>query len=105
MGRAFKPARERNIMTKTVLAIMLSVIGTLPAGAQTYTVLHNFAGPPADGSNPSGRFAEDSAGNLYGTTPFGNSLGSIVSFGLVFKLDSSGKETVLYNFAGPPDGS
>jgi hypothetical protein len=34
------------------LAAVLSVIGTLPAEAQTHTVLHLFAGPPTDGAFP-----------------------------------------------------
>jgi uncharacterized repeat protein (TIGR03803 family) len=44
----------------------------------------------------------DPAGNLYGTTTSGGAYG----FGTVFKLDSSGNETVLYSFTGSPsDGS
>jgi len=43
----------------------------------------------------------DSAGNLYGTTSSGGDFG----LGTVFKLDSSGTETVLHSFAGNPDGA
>jgi uncharacterized repeat protein (TIGR03803 family) len=50
----------------------------------------------------------DSRGNLYGTTFFGgahecttNHLGC----GVVFKLDTAGKETVLHNFTGGADGA
>jgi uncharacterized repeat protein (TIGR03803 family) len=90
-------------MTKTLLAIVLSVIGTLPAEAQTYTVLHNFAGLPGDGANPGfGRLLGDSRGNLYGTTAHGG----LSNDGVVFRLDSTGHETVLHSFAGSPaDGS
>ena len=42
----------------------------------------------------------DAAGNFYGTTQFGGTSGQ----GVVFKLDSSGKETVLYSFTGGTDG-
>jgi uncharacterized repeat protein (TIGR03803 family) len=44
--------------------------------------------------------ARDKAGNLYGTTYSGGTGG----LGTVFKIDSAGKETVLYNFTGYSDG-
>ena len=40
-------------------------------------VLHEFAGHPNDGEQPSGNVAFDSAGNLYGTTTQGSTAGSI----------------------------
>jgi len=42
----------------------------------------------------------DSAGNLYGTA-FGGGTGSQ---GIVYKLDTSDQETVLYSFTGRADG-
>jgi uncharacterized repeat protein (TIGR03803 family) len=61
------------------------------------TVLHNFAGGTRDGCSPfTESLVRDSAGNLYGTTSACGALG----YGTVFKLDTSGKETVLHNFAG-----
>jgi uncharacterized repeat protein (TIGR03803 family) len=42
----------------------------------------------------------DSGGNIYGTTPSGGASG----YGVVFKVDTSGNETVLYNFTGGADG-
>jgi uncharacterized repeat protein (TIGR03803 family) len=59
------------------------------------TVLYSFMGG-ADGSQPFGSLLLDGAGNLYGTTSAGGTSGN----GVVFKLDTSGVETVLYNFAG-----
>ena len=60
------------------------------------TVLYSFTGG-ADGLNPSyGNLVRDSAGNLYGTTPQGGSS----DFGVVFKIDTTGKETVLHSFSG-----
>jgi uncharacterized repeat protein (TIGR03803 family) len=49
-------------------------------------------------------------GNLYGTTTFGGNLANCYNYGLlgcgtVFKLDTSGKETVLYSFSGGTDGA
>jgi uncharacterized repeat protein (TIGR03803 family) len=43
----------------------------------------------------------DRHGNLFGTTAIGGSSG----YGTVFKLDTSGNETVLHSFTNTPDGS
>ena len=70
-----------------------------PSGHQT--VLHNFAGGPSDGGRPLAGVTRDSAGNLYGTTPYGGPSGN----GVVYKVDAGGHETVLYSFTGGADGS
>jgi uncharacterized repeat protein (TIGR03803 family) len=60
------------------------------------TVLHNFTGG-SDGWLPVGAsLVRDSAGNLYGTTPQGGS----ADFGVVFKIDTKGNETILHTFSG-----
>jgi uncharacterized repeat protein (TIGR03803 family) len=64
------------------------------------TVLYNFTGGN-DGSEPVAGVVRDSAGNLYGTTIGGGTYGA----GTVFKLDNTGKETVLHSFGGGTDGS
>jgi uncharacterized repeat protein (TIGR03803 family) len=69
-------------------------------GAGMETVLYSFGDAP-DGAYPAAGVIEDSAGNFYGTT----SGGGANSLGTVFKLDPSGHETVLHNFAGGSDGS
>ena len=63
------------------------------------TVLYSFTGG-ADGRNPWGGVIRDSAGNLYGTTLYGGTAG----WGVVYKLDTAGHETVLYSFTGGADG-
>jgi uncharacterized repeat protein (TIGR03803 family) len=63
------------------------------------TVLYSFSNG-SDGGNPDAGVIRDAAGNLYGTTEFGGSQ----NLGTVFKLDSTGRETVLYSFAGTGDG-
>jgi uncharacterized repeat protein (TIGR03803 family) len=48
----------------------------------------------------------DSAGNLYGTTFYGGNLAcdSPDGYGTVFKLDTTGNETVLHTFTGGTGG-
>jgi uncharacterized repeat protein (TIGR03803 family) len=66
------------------------------------TVLYSFNFNGKDGFAPVAGLIRDAAGNLYGTTAEGGSYGN----GTVFKVDSSGNETVLYSFAGyPADGA
>jgi uncharacterized repeat protein (TIGR03803 family) len=68
-------------------------------GAGNYTVLYSFTGG-VDGGSPLAGLIFDSKGNLYGTTIGGGAL----SAGVVFKVDTSGNETVLYSFTGGADG-
>ena len=63
-----------------------------PSGNET--VLHSFPISTSDGANPYGGVTADAAGSLYGTTQFGGKYGT----GTVYKLDPSGRETVLYAF-------
>jgi uncharacterized repeat protein (TIGR03803 family) len=69
----------------------------------TYTVLYRFTGG-ADGGNPFSGVIEDSTGNLYGTTRDGGLTNCTGGCGVVYKLDPSGQETVLYSFTGGADG-
>jgi len=65
-----------------------------------YTVLYSFSGG-ADGSGPIAGVIVDAAGNLYGTTYSGGAQGN----GVVFQFSATGQESVLYTFAGSPDGA
>jgi uncharacterized repeat protein (TIGR03803 family) len=91
--------------------IRLLVVATVlvcaanPVSAQTFTVLHTFAGAP-DGSSPFGGLVADRNGNYYGTTQFdGTSDGGTV-FELSPPAESGGEwtETVIWNFARGADG-
>ena len=62
-----------------------------PEGQET--VLHSFGGV-GDGDGPTGKLTQDSAGNLFGTTQYGGTNEA----GIIFKIDTSGVESVLYNF-------
>jgi len=71
-----------------------------PAQAQTFSVLYTFTNT-AQGEQPDAGLIQDAAGNFYGTTQYGGTAGG---FGTIFRLDTNGNETVLYSFAGTPDG-
>ena len=81
-----------------------------PAGE--FTLLHTFNGN--DGMQPEGGVVLDGKGNLYGTAYFGGKLSckypgqfqeAQPGCGTIYKLDSTGKFTVLHAFTGPNDGS
>lgn len=75
-----------------------AVFKITPAG--NATILHLFADSP-DGANPNYvRLIQISDGNLYGTTLNGGANGR----GAVFKLTPEGTVTIVYSFAGGPDG-
>ena len=73
----------------------------------TETLLYSFCPggyPCTDGQGPESGVIRDSAGNLYGTTYYGGAY----TRGTVFKVDTSGTETVLYSFCSTqncPDGN
>jgi len=75
-------------------------VTALSAKARTFTDLYNFTGGH-DGGTPSAGLVRDAKGNLYGTTYWNGSSG----WGTVFKVDTKGAETVLYNFTGGADGA
>lgn len=66
--------------------------------------LHKFQG--ANGDEPFPGLLRDALGNLYGTTIYGGTANHYCSLGcgVVFKLDGTGKETVLHRFTADPDG-
>jgi len=64
------------------------------------SVLYSFTGG-ADGGYPRAGVIRDGAGNLYGTTYLGGASGA----GVVYKLDTTLNEAVLYSFTGGLDGA
>jgi len=96
---------NRTKLWRTPAALMLATVllagiaATSIAQAQTYSILYTFKGG-TDGGRADGSLIVDMGGNLYGSTE----LGGAHDFGTVFRVDSTGKETVLYSFTGTPDG-
>jgi uncharacterized repeat protein (TIGR03803 family) len=72
-------------------------------GTWTESVLYTFQGG-ADGGNPYGGLLRDSQGNFCGTTETGGVSQYGPYEGTVYKLDSAGNKTTLWNFTGGTDG-
>jgi uncharacterized repeat protein (TIGR03803 family) len=70
--------------------------------AGTETLPYTFCpyGEYDGGAVPRAPVILDQAGNIYGTTWYGGSVG----YGAVFKIDTAGNETALYSFEGQNDG-
>jgi len=75
-----------------------TVFKITPTGLET--VLYSFAGG-SDGANPYGSLVQGSDGNFYGMTE----VGGTHSEGAVFKITSTGTETVLWSFGSGSDGT
>lgn len=93
------PARSlfRNLRTMLML-----LVASLSAHAQTFTVLHAFSGAP-DGAYPADGVFIDASGNVYGTTVTGgdptcSNYPQPPGCGAIFKIDGSGTESILYSF-------
>jgi uncharacterized repeat protein (TIGR03803 family) len=87
-----------------VIVLALALLGVRSAQGQSAkgakeTTLYAFTGG-TDGASPYASLIQDANGNLYGTT----FAGGTANLGTIFKINKSGKETVLYSFTGSPDG-
>ena len=92
--------------------LAVSLVGAVSAGAQTASTFHKFSGGSAgDGDEPTVLIqAQD--GNFYGITSYGgnssgctNDQGNSTGCGTIFRISSSGTETVLYKFPGAVGGT
>ena len=84
------------------IMVALTIMVTQEAQAQTYTVIHNFAGGAQDGSHPYNGLTIRGT-NLYGTTANGGA-----SYGTVYQLAHPSTGWVfnlLYSFQGGNDGA
>lgn len=79
------------------VALILAIASL--AQSQTFNVLYSFGNSP-DGINPQAALIPDGQGGAYGTTFYGGAHG----YGALFRLDHTGQESIVYSFAGPPDG-
>ena len=91
----FKDRKTRFI---AITSLILCLIGCSQKDAR-YTVIHAFK-IGERGGGPMGGLLMANNGNLYGTTAFGGTNHA----GTIFKIATSGKETILYSFKGGTDG-
>jgi uncharacterized repeat protein (TIGR03803 family) len=87
------------VVAAFAVVFVMTLIAAKPVQAQTFTVLYAFQGG-TDATDPSGNLILDESGNLYGTASGGE-----YGYGAIFKVDATGKETVLYSFTGGDDGA
>ena len=76
-----------------------TVFSITPSGKET--VLYSFKGGKGDGQNPYYGSLAYLKGAFYGTARYGGKYGD----GIVFKVTTSGKETVLHSFGSTSDGA
>ena len=104
------PSSWSRSMKNPILCVAVVVMACGFAQAQ-YKVLYAFGtNGPNDGAGPNGGMVFDAAGNLYGTTGAGGSVGAGTVFELTPMQDGMWQETILYSFCpgglnnGCPDG-
>jgi uncharacterized repeat protein (TIGR03803 family) len=92
-------------VAKCALALAIALLSTFLVSqsveAQVYSIVYSFTG--VNGIGPGSSLAQDTAGNLYGVSPYGDGQGCYSGCGAVYKLDPTGRFTVLYTFQGKPD--
>jgi uncharacterized repeat protein (TIGR03803 family) len=98
MLRAHNLAKSAAVRWLLIAAALQS--GMRHANAQSYTVVHNFLGPAADGRYPLGSLTLSNDGTLlYGMTR-GSNGGGVVAGGVAFSFNPAGNlETVLHDFS------
>jgi hypothetical protein len=81
----------------SLFAAVVMILGAgVPAQAQTPTTLHSFQQTSTDGCEPEDNIVQGRDGNMYGV---GVTCG-LNGTGAVYKISSTGVESVVYNFPG-----
>ncbi len=100
MAVNFWGIRLRGAAASGLLLVALAALEMAQAQEPPEIVLHTFAPFSSHGGDPQASVIRGPAGNLFGTTEGGGPSGG----GVVFKLDTTGQETVRYGFTGGADG-
>jgi uncharacterized repeat protein (TIGR03803 family) len=100
-GRFHRSTNNPRTAELGLMLVALLLLTPAASRAQTFSVLYNFASVPGTGAWSKAPLLRDSTGNLYGTTSANTSVGGN---GLVFKIDAQDEYSILYSFAGVPDG-
>lgn len=88
------------LLLEFALVLGLVAVVTPRAQAQIFNAVYSFTGG-SDGGIPLAGLMIDEAGDLYGTGSYAGPGG----YGVVFKVNQRGKETVLHGFTGGTDGA
>jgi uncharacterized repeat protein (TIGR03803 family) len=104
VGNLYGTAFSGGLSANNCITLGCGVVFRL-SQAGKLTVLHSFTGG-VNGVGPYAGVARDKSGNLYGTVYSGGDLSCLKPYGcgLVFKLNTHGKFTVLHRFTGNNDG-
>ncbi len=88
------------------LAVVVTCLGVIRGHAQTFTTIHSFSGPTADGEYPfpTNQMPFDANGVLYGTAGAGGTAQFGVIYQFVPRQGGGWTENILYNFTGNADG-
>jgi uncharacterized repeat protein (TIGR03803 family) len=100
-GRFHRSTNNPRTAELGLMLVVLLLLTPAASRAQTFSILYNFSSVPGTGAWSKAPLLRDSAGNLYGTTSANTSVGGN---GLVFKIDAEDEYSILYSFAGVPDG-
>jgi uncharacterized repeat protein (TIGR03803 family) len=109
MVRSEQQENSRFARLAGMAGVLILLVTAITAQAQTFQVLHNFAGP--EGAYPYAGVTMDQAGNLYGTAAHGGHTGGACGSGgcgTVFKLKHEASGWILnplYTFTGPDGNS
>ena len=83
------------------LCIALCAAPSSGCYAGNFKKIYQFPSNASEGKQPSGELALGADGNFYSTTYSGGASGK----GTVYKVTPQGQHTLLYSFAGEPDGA
>ena len=86
--------------SRWLMAVLLLLLVTAPAEAQLATFLHDFSSPDITLALAKGTLIVAN-GNIYGVTVMGGNHG----LGTLYRVDPSGRYTVLHHFGAPGDGA
>jgi uncharacterized repeat protein (TIGR01451 family) len=99
---SFRPSAVLSTLTLAVLITSTAV----SASAQTYLVLYSFPGDTHRGRDPQAQLLLDSQGDLQGTTfQGGPGCDLSVGCGVVFRLDSARRQSILHTFNAQAKGT
>lgn len=100
-------SKRLRVAVSAAAACVMAMLAAQSAQAQTYKVLYSFGSDGSgDGGRPYAGVIQGTEGSFYGTNAVSGDPSCLQDgCGTVFKLSKAGKETVLHDFTGTPDGA